>query len=83
MTNGTVSSSSGDGGAGRTLQLQVPGGRATIVVPPGTPVVRLEAAAPARIKPRDHLFAIASRRPDGALVAKRVMLGEGAVVPQM
>jgi hypothetical protein len=30
-----------------------------------------------------HLFAVASRQPDGSLVAERVMVGKDGVVPPM
>lgn len=82
MTNATVSSAA-PGAGGQTLQLQYQGGSATVAVPPGTPVVKLAPGTRALLTPGAHVFAIAARRPDGTLVAERVTVGEGAVVPPM
>ncbi len=82
MTNATVSKV-GNASGGRTLDLQYQGHQATVLVPPGATVVKLQPAAREQVKPGEHVFAIAARQPDGTLVAKRVMIGKGDVVPPM
>lgn len=82
MTNATVSSV-GAGGGGQTLQLQYQGGSATVAVPPGTTIVKLSPGSHALLKPGAHVFAVATRQPDGTLVAQRLNVGEGSVVPPM
>jgi hypothetical protein len=82
MTNATVAEA-GEGGGGRRLVLRYPQGEKTVVVPPGTPIVKLVPADRSRIVPGAHLFAVASRQPDGSLVAERVTVGKDGVVPPM
>jgi hypothetical protein len=81
MTNATVSGMSKAGGE-RTLQLKYQGGEQTVVVPPDTPIVRLAPGDRSLLKPGAHVFALAAEQ-DGALVAQRVMVGAGGVVPPM
>jgi hypothetical protein len=81
MTNGTVAKVKRSGGE-RTLQVQYQGGEQTVVVPSGVPVVRLAPGDRSLLKPGAHVFAIATEQ-DGALVAQRLTVGEGAVVPPM
>jgi hypothetical protein len=82
MTNATVGDV-GEGGGGRKLVLRYPEGEKTVVVPAGTPVVKLAPADRSQLVPGAHLFAVASRQPDGSLVADRVMVGKDGVVPPM
>ena len=82
MTNATVAGVE-KGGGGRKLLLRYSGGEKTILVPPGTPVVALEAADRSKLVPGAHVFAIATRRPDGKLVAQRLSVGKDGVVPPM
>jgi hypothetical protein len=46
-------------------------------------VVKLEPADRSQLKPGVHLFAIASRQPDGTFRAERVTIGKDGVVPPM
>ncbi len=81
MTNATVSGMKKTGGE-RTLQLKYQGGEQTVVVPANIPIVRLAPGDRSLLKPGAHVFVIASQQ-DGALVAQRMTVGEGAVVPPM
>lgn len=81
MTNATVSGMKKSGGE-RTLKLQYPGGEQTVLVPSGIPIVKLAPGDRSMLKPGAHVFAIASEQ-GGALVAQRLTVGQGAVVPPM
>src|SRR3989440_5389036 len=78
MTNATVAEA-----AGRKLTLKYNGGEKTVVVPSDATVVKLEPAERAQMKPGVHLFAIASRQPDGTFRAERLTIGKDGVVPPM
>jgi hypothetical protein len=82
MTNATVAKV-GDSGGGRKLQLQYKGGEKTVLVPAGTPVVKLEPSDRSSLVPGAHVFAIVSQGPDGALTAERLTVGKNGVVPPM
>ena len=82
MTNATVAKVS-DAGGSRTLQLKYADGEKTVVVPPGTPVVKMAPADRSRLTPGAHVFAIVTRDPDGSLVAQRLTVGQGDTVPPM
>ncbi len=81
MTNGTVANVKRSGGE-RTLEVEYQGGKQTVVIPPGIPVVRLAPGDRSMLKPGAHVFAIAAPQ-GGALVAQRLTVGQGAVVPPM
>ncbi len=82
MTNATVANVS-QVGAGRKLVLKYKGGERTVVVPPDTPVVTVEASDRSRLVPGTHVVAVASRQADGTLLAQRVYVGKDGVVPPM
>ncbi|HET6413902.1 MAG TPA: hypothetical protein VFG53_17725 [Anaeromyxobacter sp.] len=82
MTNATVTSSEKAGGE-RTLTLKYQGGEQTVVVPPGIPIVKLLPGDRSLLVPGAHVFAVATAGEDGSLVAQRLAVGEGAVVPPM
>jgi hypothetical protein len=82
MTNATVSNV-GEAGGGKKLTLKYPDGEKTVVVPPGTPVVKLEPGDRSRLKPGAHLFAIVTQQPDGTILAERLTVGNEGVVPPM
>ena len=79
-TNATVAEVSKSAG-GRKLQLKYPGGEKTVDVPANTPVVRLEPSDRSKLKAGEHVFAVVTRKPDGTLVAQRMIFGEGVVPP--
>ena len=78
MTNATVAKV-----ADRKLTLKYSDGEKSVVVPPDAKVVKLEPADRSQLKPGVHLFAIASRQPDGTFRAERVTIGKDGVVPPM
>jgi hypothetical protein len=82
MTNATVAKVDESGGA-RKLSLKYKDGEKTVVVPPGTPVVRMEPGDRSRLVPGAHVFVIASRQPDSPLVAERLNVGKDGLVPPM
>jgi hypothetical protein len=82
MTNATVAKVSGSGTA-RTLRLKYQGGEQVVVVPPNTPVVKLEPGDRSALVPGAHVFVIAAKSADGKLVAQRISAGRNGVVPPM
>ncbi|HZR09713.1 MAG TPA: hypothetical protein VFA79_14125 [Myxococcales bacterium] len=78
MTNATVAKV-----AGRRLTLKYKDGEKTVSVPANATVVKLEPGDRSEVKPGAHLFAIASRQPDGTLRAERLTIGKNGVVPPM
>ena len=82
MTNATVAKVDESGGA-RKLSLKYKDGEKTVVVPAGTPVVRMEPGDRSKLVPGAHVFVIASRQLDGTLVAERLTVGKDGLVPPM
>jgi len=82
MTNATVAKVDESGGA-RKLALRYKGGEKTVVVPPGTPVVKIEPGERSNLVPGSHVFAIALREPDGTLLTERLNVGKDGLVPAM
>jgi hypothetical protein len=82
MTNATVAKVDESGGA-RKLSLKYKDGEKTVVVPPGTPVVKIEPADRSKLVPGAHLFAIVSRQPVGTPLAERLNVGKDGLVPPM
>ena len=82
MTNANVSGVAAEGGA-RKLTLTYKDGQKTVVVPPGTPVVKLEPADRSAVAAGAHVFAAGARQPDGTVLVDRMVVGKGGVVPPM
>ncbi|RMB54415.1 hypothetical protein C8J44_2034 [Sphingomonas sp. PP-CE-3A-406] len=90
MTNGTVAQQSGmtngtvTGGAGKPgetkLNISYKGGKAQVVVPVGTPIVRFEPAERTVLAKGQKLFAIVSTDASGA---KSVAVGKDGLTPPM
>jgi len=90
MTNGTVSQQSGmtngtvTGGAGKPgetkLSISYKGGKAQVVVPVGTPIVRFEPAQRTVLAKGQKLFAIISADSKGA---RSVAVGKDGLTPPM
>jgi hypothetical protein len=78
MTNATVAKV-----AGGKVTLKYKDGEKTVVVPPDVTVVKLEPGDRSQLKPGVHLFALASRQPDGMFRAERLTIGKDGVVPPM
>jgi hypothetical protein len=92
MTNGTVSASratndsiGSPAGAASALTLTYKDGSSrgsqTITIPPDVPIVALEPGTPKDLKAGVHVLVFASRSPDGALTAARVLAGKNGLVP--
>ena len=82
MTNATVAKVDESGGA-RRLSLKYKEGEKAVVVPPGTPVVKVEPGDRSVLVPGAHVFAFVSRQPDGTLIAERLNVGKDGLVPPM
>jgi hypothetical protein len=82
MTNATVAGVA-KGGKSRKLTLKYQGGEKTVILPPHVPIVKLAPGDRSSITPGAHVFVIASRQGDGALVAERMIVGKGGTVPPM
>ena len=83
MTNGTVTNGAtgGAGKAGETkLSISYKGGKAQVVVPVGTPIVRFEPAQRTVLAKGQKLFAIISADAKGA---KSVAVGKDGLTPPM
>ncbi|HXH17068.1 MAG TPA: hypothetical protein VNJ10_13155 [Sphingomonas sp.] len=90
MTNGTVDQQSGmtngtvTGGAGKPgetkLTISYKGGKAQVVVPVGTPIVRFEPTDRSAVAKGQKLFAVTT---PGASGAKSVAIGKGGLTPPM
>lgn len=90
MTNGTVAQQSGmtngtvTGGAGKAgetkLSISYKGGKAQVVVPVGTPIVRFEPAERTVLAKGQKLFAIIS---PGSAGARSVAVGKDGLTPPM
>lgn len=82
MTNAKVSGVGGASG-GKRLTLTYAGGEKTVLVPPGTPVVRLEPSSREALAPGQHVFAAGARQADGSVAVDRMVAGKDGVVPPM
>jgi len=82
MTNATVSDVAGAAG-GKRLELTYPGGKQTVIVPPGVPIVSLEPADRSAIASGERVFAAGSRQPDGSIAVDRMVVGKNGVKPPM
>ncbi len=82
MTNADVSGMVSAAG-GEELTLKYKGGEKVLVVPPGTPVVRPGKPDRALVKPGAHVFAVATKQPDGSYDVVRLSVGKDGLVPPM
>lgn len=79
MTNGTVTGGAGTSGETK-LTISYKGGKAQVVVPAGTPIVRFEPAQRAVLAKGQKVFAVVSA---GAWGAKSVAVGKDGLTPPM
>lgn len=79
MTNGTVTGGAGTSGETK-LSISYKGGKAQVVVPVGTPVVRFEPATRSVLAEGQKLFAVVSTDSSGA---KSVAVGRNGLTPPM
>jgi hypothetical protein len=82
MTNATVADVAGAEG-GKKIELTYGDGRKTVLVPPGAPVVALEAGDRSAVEAGRHVFAAGARQADGTVAVDRMVVGRGGVVPPM
>ena len=82
MTNADVAGMVSSSG-GNELMLKYKGGEKTVVVPPGTPVVRPGKPDRAALKPGAHAFVVAAPLPDGSYKVVRISIGLDGLVPPM
>ncbi|MFH6782474.1 MULTISPECIES: metal ABC transporter permease [Methylobacterium] len=84
MTNGTVAGgkAAGGGTGPRTLTVSYKGQTLAVAVPPGTPIVTLEPADRAVLKPGAKVFAAAVRDGD-RLEARSISVGKDGLTPPM
>lgn len=82
MTNGTVGETVTKVAAER-LTVKYKGGEQTIVVPPGTPIVRFVPGERSELKAGAHISIFrAKKNADGSFAASHVSVGRGGVVPR-
>ncbi|MCK8458533.1 hypothetical protein [Sphingomonas faeni] len=79
MTNGTVTGGAGTSGETK-LSISYKGGKAQVVVPVGTPIVRFEPATRSVLTKGQKLFAVVSTDSSGA---KSVAVGRNGLTPPM
>ncbi len=82
MTNGDVGKVVA-GAKGNTIEVSYPGGMHTVLVPPTAKIVETGPGDRAMVKPGVSVFVMAMKRPDGALAAASVVVGEKGAPPPM
>jgi hypothetical protein len=82
MTNGTVGKVV-EGAKGRTLEVAYTGGSRSVLVPPNIPIVQITPGTRAMVKPGVKVFIVPIKRPDGALAADTVAVGQNGAAPPM
>ncbi len=82
MTNATVAELATQP-SGRLLTLRYKDGEKKMVVPEDVPIVTFVPADASMLVPGAHVFVSATRQPDGALSAARVLVGKDGLVPPM
>lgn len=68
---------------GKELTLGYKGGAQKIIVPPGTPIVTFVPAEQSQLQAGVPVFAVVQQAEDGALIAKRILIGKGDMKPPM
>ncbi|HET6185331.1 MAG TPA: hypothetical protein VFA03_17285 [Acetobacteraceae bacterium] len=80
MTNGTISAMVA-GKDAHTLTVAYKGGQSTILVPPGTPIVRIAPGKRTSLRKGAKVFARVTQAPDGTLTADFVVVGLRGLTP--
>jgi hypothetical protein len=78
MTNGTVMGVNNR--SSKIITLQYKGGSKMVTIPPGVPIVRVEAAPKSLLAAGAHVFVVAGK---AGAAAPFVVVGEGGIVPPM
>jgi hypothetical protein len=68
---------------GKELKLSYKGGTQKITVPPGTPIVTFVPAERSQLQSGVPIFAVVQQSDDGALTAKRILIGKDGMKPPM
>ncbi|MBZ9798352.1 hypothetical protein [Mesorhizobium sp. ES1-4] len=82
MTNGTVADVTEIDGRAVTLTYDN-GQKKQIAIPQSTPIVTVASATPSDLAPGVPVFLTAERDSDGALISRRIVVGNHGVVPPM
>jgi hypothetical protein len=83
MTNGTVGKVVAGKKGSRELDVSYSYGTRHIVVPPNVPVVQITGGKREQVKVGTPVFMVVQKRPDGALMAGSVSIGENGAKPPM
>lgn len=83
MTNATVDRTTAAANDGQSLTLKYKDGEKKVVVGPNTPVVTFVPGEKSELKAGAQVIAFATKRPDGSLEARRVLVGRDGITPPM
>jgi hypothetical protein len=81
MTNGAVGTVTGV--IEHTISIVYKGGAQKIIVPPGTPIVKLMAGSRSMLVPGGHVSILVDKAADQTLTARYVVIGKDGLVPPM
>jgi hypothetical protein len=82
MTNGTIGQVT-EASNGRQLTIKYQDSEKTVVVPPDAPIVTYVPATREDLAPGAKVIVTATKQPDGALQASRILVGKGGLEPPM
>ncbi|MBS0529142.1 MAG: hypothetical protein JSS22_07105 [Proteobacteria bacterium] len=83
MTNATVDRTKAAANDGQSLTLKYKGGEKKVVIGPDTPVVTFVPGDKSELKAGAQVIAFATKRPDGSLEARRMLVGRDGITPPM
>lgn len=83
MTNATVDRTTAAAKDGQSLTLKYKGGEKKVLVGADTPVVTFVTGDKSELKPGAQVIAFATKRSDGSLEARRVLVGRDGLTPPM
>jgi hypothetical protein len=83
MTNATVDRTTAAANDGQSLTLKYKGGEKKVLIGPDTPVVTFVPGDKSELKAGAQVIAFATKRPDGSLEARRVLVGRDGLTPPM
>jgi len=83
MTNATVDRTTAAASDGQSLTLKYKGGEKKVLISPDTPVVTFVPGDTSELKAGAQVIAFATKRTDGSLEARRVLVGRDGLTPPM
>jgi hypothetical protein len=83
MTNATVDRTTAAANDGQSLTLRYKEGEKKVLVAPDTPVVTFVLGNKSELKPGAQVVAFATKRSDGSLETRRVLVGRDGLTPPM